>query len=926
MSDQLLTIKLYPPTPRPGQVDRPRLIQKLSQGLQQDRRLTLISAPAGYGKTTLVSEWLQTLDRPTTWLSLERSDNHPVQFFSYLIAAMQQVDSHIGQAFQAALESSNQADVGSDWLRGQLPALLNEINNTRTPFVLILDDYHTIVELEIHEAIGFILEHLLPSMMHLVIITRQDPLLRLSRQRSLGQVTEVRMGELRFTEEEAGAFFNQTMRLDLQPDQVIALETRTEGWIAGLQLAAISLSESTYSGETAFEPDQRAEFIRAFAGDDHHVVDYLMDEVLTHQSEPVQRFLLCTSILKRFCAPLCDCLINRQEAGEEVQSEARVSSLSILEYLQKSNIFLISLDNHRQWYRYHHLFAELLSTRFQTFHPELVAGLHSRASRWFEQAGMIADAVDHALLAEDFSRALGLIEQAARTSIWASGDLPALLNWTKRLPEDLVRTRPNLCLYCARGLFFAGQIKPAEEYLRAAAQALEGRSQNDPMAQKLRGVLYTNQATFAAMCGESRRALELVDKARPLLSRLPEDEPSSHARILHAEGVAGYLTGRVRPAEQAFARAVTLAQQAGNRNLGLDVVGCLALTLLLSGKARQASQVCEQAFVLDEAGRTAPAASAVYIAEGEILYARNELQPALEKLAIGLELGKKAGWVHVVWRGLAMLSAVKLSLGDIPGVIETLQQFEQTTRRYNNPAVNILMDAWKARMALALGDRLAADRWAESFPKQPESQAFGEFRELTLARILLAQGRYAEAVVLMDHCLAGAASEGRGQSLIEIQILRSVGLRELGKSAQALDALSEALEMAEPEGISRLFLDRLESLVDLLRQVRREKTSLSIRRFVDKLLAGIDQPAVPSPGFQPVSPGVASELLEPLSEREIEVLRLIAEGLSNPEIAAKLFLSVNTLRAHSSHIFQKLDVHNRVQAVARARELGILQS
>ncbi len=924
MTDQLLTIKLYPPTPRPGQVDRPRLLSKLTQGLQQGRRLTLISAPAGYGKTTLVSEWLQTLDRPIAWLSLEPIDNEPLQFFSYLMAAMQQVDKQIGQAFQTALEQSNQSEVSTGWLQAQLPALLNEINHSRTPFVLIFDDYHSIVELEIHEAIGFLLDHLLPGTLHLVIITRQDPLLRLSRLRSQGQVTEIRMGELRFTEEEAGAFFNQTMCLDLQPEQVAALEARTEGWIAGLQLAAISLSESAYSGEMGFEPDQRAEFIRAFAGDDHHVVDYLMDEVLTRQPEPVQRFLLYTSILKRFTAPLCDYLINWQEAGEEPRFTAPASSPAILDYLEKSNIFLISLDNHRQWYRYHHLFAELLGTRFQTIHPELVAGLHRRASFWFEQAGMTDDAVDHALLAEDFSRALGLIEQAARTSIWASGDLPALLNWTKRLPQELLRSRPNLCLYCARGLFFAGQIKPAEEYLRTAAQALDGRSPNDPMTQELRGVLYTNQATFAAVCGESQHALALAEKAAPFLSRLPEDEPSSHARILHAVGMAEYLAGRVRPAAEAFTRAVSLAQQAGNRNLGLDVVGCLGLTLLLSGKARQAGQVCEQAFVIDEAGRMTPPASAVYIAEGEVLYAQNELAPALQKLELGLELGKKAGWVHVIWRGLAMLSAVKLGLGDIPGVMDALQQFEQTALRYDNPAVNILIDAWKVRMALALGDRQAADRWAENFPTQAEAQAFGEFRAMTLARVLLAQGRYSQALVLMDKWLASAVSEERGHSVIEIQILRSIGLRELGKPDEALAALSEALELAEPEGISRLFLDRLEPLADLLRQVRREKAGPSIRRFVDRLLARIDQPMLPQPGFQTVNetPG---DLVEPLSEREIEVLRLIAEGLSNPEIAGKLFLSVNTLRAHSSHIFQKLDVHNRVQAVARARELGILK-
>ncbi len=917
MADPLLTIKLYPPTPRPGQVDRPRLLQKLDQGLQQDRRLTLVSAPAGYGKTTLVAEWLQTLHRPSAWLSLERSDNQPVQFFTYLTAAMQQIDSNIGQAFQSALAKSNQEEVSTDWLQAQLVALTNEINLTRSPFVLILDDYHTITNLEIHESLSFILDHLIPARVHLVIITRQDPLLRLSRPRSQGHMTEVRMGELRFTVEEAERFFNQTMNLDLPPDQVAALETRTEGWIAGLQLAAISLSESSYPGETASQPEQRAQFIRAFAGDDRHVVDYLMDEVLSRQPEAVQQFLLDTSILKRFCAPLCDAVIDRQAPGGE-------SCQAILEYLERCNIFLIPLDNHRHWYRYHHLFAELLSARTQAIHPDFVTQLHCRASQWFEQAGMIPDAVDHALLAEDFNRALKLIEQAARTSIWVSGDLPALLNWTRRLPENLVRSRPSLCLYCARGLFFAGQIKPAEEYLRAAAQALEARPSSDPQAQELRGVLYTNQATFAAMCGESSRALELAQMALPFLARLPEDEPSSHARIFHAIGMAEYLAGRVRPAEQAFARAVSLARQAGNRNLGMDVVGCLALTLLLAGKARQASQECEQAFALDEAGRTSPAASAVYIAQGEILYARNELESALEKLTIGLELGKKAGWMHVTWRGLAMLSAVKLGQGDIAGAVEALQQFDQTARRYNNPAINNLIEAWKARVALSLGDRETAVRWAESYPAQHESGAFLEFKELTLARLWLAQGKWAEALELLDQWLTPAIAEGRGHSLIEIQILRSVALKGLGRYAEAVPAIIQALKLAEPDGFSRLFLDRYEALVDLLHQAQREKISQNMHHFIDRLQAAFDGELVPSPAFQPAA-SQNPALPEPLSERELEVLHYLAEGLSNPQIAARLFLSVNTLRAHTLHIFQKLDVHNRMQAVARARELGILQ-
>jgi len=724
------------------------------------------------------------------------------------------------------------------------------------------------------------------------------------------------------------------MNLDLAPEQVASLETRTEGWIAGLQLAAISLSEIAPDGPAALDRAHRSEFIQAFAGDDRHVMDYLMDEVLSRQPEPVQRFLLQTSMLKRLSAPLCDAVIENRESRRDASRsrdvplhDSRVSTLEslsssqeILEYLEKSNLFLLPLDNRRQWYRYHHLFTELLARRLQSVHPELLPELHCRASRWYEQAGMTADAVDHALLAEDFNRALGLIEQAARTSIWASGDLPVLLNWSNRLPEEVVRTRPRLCLYYARALFFGGQVNAAEDYLRAAAQALDTRQKTDASTQELFGVLYTNQATFAAMRGESQAALELAQKA---LALVPEEDYSAQARVYHAIGMAEYFSGRIQPAETAYSQSVDLARLAANRNLAFDVTACLALTLLMAGHPRQAAQVCEDALAGDEASRLAPAASAIYIAHAEVLYAQNELRAALEKLEIGIDLARQVGWAHVLWRGFLNLSAVKRGLGDTTGAQEALMQFEQVVLRYNIKPVNRLMEAWRARVALSLGDLRPARRWIVDYKTQSRDGTFPEFEDLTVVRILLAQNKPAEALALLDVRLPSAEKDGRNQSVIEILTLQAIAMMNLGHQDAALESLIRAVEKAEPEGIARVFLDRPASLVDLLRQIRHSKASAAVSVYAGKLLAAIEQPDVDQPAVQRGGFSAPS-LVEPLSERELEVLQLISAGLSNPEIAARLFLSVNTLRAHTSNIYRKLDVHSRVQAASRARELGII--
>jgi LuxR family maltose regulon positive regulatory protein len=898
MDNQLLTMKLYAPPLRLGLVHRMRLLEKMNIGLQAGKRLTLITAPAGYGKTTLALEWLVNLNRTYSWLSLDHTDNYPYQFLTYLIAALGKVDEKVEQILESIVQEQTEQDE-STRVHSLLTALVNQLTRIQTPFTLVLDDYHTITDLTIHEALAFILEHQ-PPQMHLIIATRQDPLLPLSRLRTREQLTEIRLGELRFTQEETNQFLNETMKLGLLPDEIVALEVRTEGWIAGLQLAALSLSELPARSQTPLDLEARSKYIKAFAGDDRHVVDYLLDEVLSRQPEEVQRFLLNTSVLSRLSGPLCDTLL-----GNPAQS-----SQQLLEGLERSNLFIIPLDNRRQWYRYHHLFADLLNSRLQSTNPDRVPALHHRASGWFESAGMFADAVDHALLAEDFDSALRLIEEIAGVSIWASGELPVLLNWSKRLPEEVLSTRPRLSLYCARALFFNGQVEMADRYLQQAEDALRARGQMD----ELWGVLFTNQATVRAMCGDSERALELVDQAKVLITTA---DISTHARIAHAAGTAEYLMGNMKGATAAFSDAIQFAQQANNRNLGLDVIACLALTQILSGKLSEAERLCQNALATD--APYLPTSCAIYFALALTQYERNELAQAQTTLETSIELAQEAGWLHILWQAHALQSQIQQAIGDSQNAQQAIRDAEQVALRYRIPRVSRIISAYKANIDLSAGNFEAAVRWEERYDSRSAAEKLRDFEELTRSRILLSRGDYSESLSVVNCVLEKSRAAGRTASVIEANIIRALVLESLGDCQAGIESMIEAVGLAEPEGFVRVFLNSGKSTADLLSRVRQLKIPSNVMRYSWRLLEAFNEA-----GLIHSLPKTMNVLVEPLSARELEVLRLIADGLSNPEIATRLYLSVNTLRAHATHIFQKLDVHNRMQAVARAKELGLL--
>jgi LuxR family transcriptional regulator, maltose regulon positive regulatory protein len=893
-----LSTKLYPPPLRPGLIRRAALLARLDQGLALGRVLTLVSAPAGYGKTMLVRAWLEGLTWPYTWLALDRSDNFPAQFLAYLVAALQRVNGRIGVQLKPA-------EAGAEDLTSAFETLINDINAFGHPFVLVLDDYQAITDIVIQAGLAFLLDHL-PGNLHLVLITRQDPLLRLSKYRSRGQMTELRLSDLRFTQAEVAAYLNEVMGLGLDAEQVASLAARTEGWAAGLQLAGVSLLERP-AGDGSGDERSRAGFIQNFTGDDRYVMDYLMDEVLSLESETAQRFLLYTSVLKQMCAPLCDALL--AEHAEPGDSQAQ------LERLERSNQFIIPLDHHRQWYRYHHLFGDLLHSRLQSSQPELLPELHRRASGWYESAGFIAEAIDHALLSEDFGRAVKLIEGAAPTTIWSSGDLPALLRWSIRLPEDALSTRPRLALYYARALFFSGQIETAAGYLESVRHTLLGPIHEESAQGDLLGVLHTNQATFAAMRGEVRQAIAYASQAAEWVS---DDDLSGLGRIGHALGTAHHLSGQYRAAQEILADALHQAELAANRNLGLDLAGCLALAMIERGRLAAAQAVCTQALDAFEEAEAAPPACAVYLAQARLAFEQGNLELAQTRSQVAGDLALKAGWTHVLWRVHALQAQLMAARGDAAGVEQTLWRLDQLLLQYSIPWIERLAGAYRARLALRLGDQAVAGAWSEDYENEDAGEVLPVFEELTLAEVYLTQGRPQAALHILD-LLDPALQTGDGTlAQVELGILRARALWRLERPQEARDALSQAALKASPDSLVRSFLDHKDELRIVVESWLARARPPFLAQLLESAPDALASGQAPAPVVTPVV------LVEPLSARELEVLSLIAEGMTNPEIAARLYLSVNTLRAHTTHIYQKLDVHNRVQAVSRARQLGLL--
>ncbi len=956
MSTPILATKLYIPPTRPELVPRPRLIERLNEGLR--RKLTLISAPAGFGKTTVISDWIRQSGVPAAWLSLDEGDNDPTRFLAYFIAALQRVETNIGIGALSVLQSSQAPPTESI-----LTALINEIaemSDHPSPalrpgseqglgrsFALVLDDYHVIEAQSIHHALTFLLDHL-PSQMHLVIATRADPPLPIARLRGRGQLTELRSTNLRFTPDEVAEFLNQVMGLALSVDDVASLETRTEGWIVGLQLAALAMQGQLSMQGRSRTPDAPdiTTFIKAFTGSHHFVLDYLVEEVLQRQPENIQTFLLQTSILDRLCAALVEFtahpeIINRQPALSsalskvegEVEESKIVNGQEVLEYLEHANLFIVPLDEGRRWYRYHHLFADLLRSQLSRTQPDLLPELHRRASKWFEQEGLIPEAVHHAIAAEDLDRAATLLESLA-SLLLNEGRPVTLLSLMAKLPDAVVVARPWLCVYRAWAYFLTWQFDAVEPLLQSA----ELRLSNITEAQspetfadyaRLRGRIITLRAFMAQWQGDLQGTVELSHEA---LKYLDDDDLQLRSVLETNLGDICLMSGDLASARQHLNRSITAGQAVGNFHAALGSISRLAELETIQGHLHQAAKTYRQAIQRGAewgGGQPLPGTGRVHVGLAQVLYEWNDLDGATHHLMQGIHLAEQCGEQEVVLEGYFALARLRQAQGQANAATEVLEQAEAIAPRDSRLLDTGHVSSWQARISLAQGDLNAASRWADSQKSKLSLPAVPDFRFeepcLTLVRVWIAQGkrRYdpserngslEEAIELLERLLQTAEAEKRVGRVIEILVLRALACQAQDNVAQAMTSLKRALSLAEPEGYVRVFIDEGLAINKLLRQAMSRGTA---PEYVPKLLLAFD---VSAPETQPTP----QALTEPLSERELEVLRLLTTHLSSTEIAQELFIAVSTARSHIKSIYGKLGVHNRVQAVARGQELGLV--
>ena len=892
-ADPLLASKLFVPPPPSILMYRPQLLARLAEGLS--RPLTLIAAPPGWGKTTLLSTWAAaTQPDALGWVSLDARDNDPTRFWNYLIVALQQARPGVGEASLALLQAHSPVPI-----QAVLTRLLNELATPGTDAALVLDDYHSIDTAVIHLGLTFLIEHL-PSRLHLVLATRADPPLPLARWRARGTLLEVRTDDLRFAQNEAEHFLIERLGLPLSQDMVAALEARTEGWIGGLQLAALAMRDQRELGM----------FMEAFSGSHRFIADYLVEEVFLRQSAAVQRFLLRTSVLDRFCASLCQAL----DDPEDMQDAQRQ-----LEELERGNLFLIPLDGERRWFRYHHLFADLLRARLHQEQPDLVGELHRRASGWFERAGLVEEAIDHAINAEDFPRAARLLEAIA-DPLWMGGQMATLRGWLAQLPPDVLRSHPRLLIAQAGALFFfeSRQIGLIEATLREAQAALDSTDQTPTNAEwsRLSGRIRALRASQASWQDDTDRTIAIAQEA---LERLGPDERIWRLLALTALGMAYGLRGEPAASIPPLAEATRLSADTAASYVGLGPRLWLGIVHVVQGKLREARAWFDQG--LAEVGQHASenlTAANFFVGVGLwVEYEWNELETAERHLEEGIRLAGRQQWPWVLVDAYATLARIKRLRGERDSMRELLQRMDRHAREVEIPwpwmAPRLAASMAQAWLAFGQVDRAA--EWALRFDVNgPSDLEYSlEVQRITGARLRLAEGQRARALAELDHLVPAAESHARWGRVIEIQVLRALALDGLGRHQDALNALGQALVLAESEGYVRRFVDEGPTMKGLLwhalqRGMLPTYVAILLRAFGD--------------GQEPVKLG--GSLAEALTQSERNVLRLLVAGQSGPQIAEALVVAPSTVKTHLKSIYGKLDVHSRDQAMARARELKLL--
>jgi LuxR family maltose regulon positive regulatory protein len=879
-----------------GLVQRSRLIERLNECIRPGCRLTLISAPAGFGKTTLLANWIRQTNRQVAWLSLDAGDNEPTRFWSYVISALQTVRPHFGQATLALLESIQPPPIKS-----VLTDLMNEVAGTDLDWILILDDYHVITEPAINDEFAYILDHL-PPQMHLILASRADPPWPLARLRARRTMVELRTEDLRFTLEEAATFLNSTMGLDLSPQDIALLDTRTEGWIAGLQLAALSMQGR----------DDVSGFVRAFSGSHRFVLDYLVEEVLGRQPDDLYTFLIQTSILDRLTASLCDAVL----------AAAELDSPAILAHLEQNNLFLIPLDDERRWYRYHHLFASLLSNRLTQQHPDLIPTLHGRASKWYETEGLIAKAIEHGLQSSDMQHVGQLIANNA-LAIMEHSELAVLKRLLETMPDPIVQAHPWLSLAQAWICNFTSQLDAVEPLLQRVESMLPN-SRLDTESQRITGHVAALRTGVPYVRGEMDRAIQ---RAQEALNDLPSDELAVRAWVTMVQGLALGWQGHLVEAERVLQQAREISRTGQISHVSLLTLCNLASTQRDRGHLVHAAETFREAIELGHthtgrSGQPLPVTGYADVYLGDILCEWNDLASAQEHIERGMGLCIQWGEPELLTSVYRKQASFCLAVGDPDGARTAIQKAKQVAAD---------LSAWYAdRVAihevgllLALGEIDQASDQVEQLVHKLGSDSPTDLSQamicLALVKLSIARGQAEQALQRTPKLLAFYRSAPSLEGQIWTLIQQSIAQQAQGDRRRAATSLKLALTLAKPEGYVRTFVEAGAPIDGLLRQALAQGIAPV---YVRKLLDARSGPMSHSSTSTIETP--TAPLIDPLTERELQVLRLLPTHLSSTEIASQLYVSKNTVRSHIGHIYDKLGVHSRDDAVQRAHELGLL--
>ncbi|HSL29745.1 MAG TPA: LuxR C-terminal-related transcriptional regulator [Anaerolineales bacterium] len=889
---ELLRTKLFIPRPRKNLVTRPRLVDCLNEGL--DKKLTLIAAPAGFGKTTLLSDWIPQSPRCVTWLSLDNGDNDPVKFWAYFIASLQSLWPQLGAHALTLLQSSTAPAITSI-----LTVLINETTAFEEMFAVVLDDYHVIEAKSIHETLTFLIDHL-PDNMHLVIASRVDPPLQLSRLRVHDQLTEIRANDLRFTAEEADAFLVQVMNLELSANQVQALGIRTEGWIAGLQIAGLSMQGR----------DDLSEFVQTFSGSHRHILGYLADEVLNRQPQKVLDFLLYTSILDQLCGTLCDAV------PEGMDSQA------VLEGLEHSNMFILPMDEEGKWFRYHHLFAEVLRARLKKTQPERLPELHRRASQWLETSGRAAEAIDHAISGKDFPRAAHLIAGIVQ-SYNNRGAGGTLIHWIDQLPEELVFENADLFSYKGWLLYLAGRVNDAKDYADKARAYI---TVDTPSVA--RGRLAYLDSQFAIAKGDMSAVQAFALESIEMIG-----ESDVFFRILALMTIASVQTmvGNTKDAIHHLREAVRIGEHSGQPFPTLTAHAKLANQLNIQGSLQEARAVCQHAMslYLDSSGQPSPISSIAFVEAAKLAYEEDDMEALRQYIGVATRLEEVLSIPGLSFEINYIQSLFEGAKGNLGSALALARMGRANAEQMGLRGYIAVFTALEADLLLRLNDVTALNKWIDSASSTFAGcdQLLNMYGSIVYARFLIQERNLSAAAELISRMEEAARHSNYIRPLLTLLSLKAILYKWQGDSEKAHRSLEEALYLAILQKYRRVFIDEGEPMRMLLldyHSVVKQRTAsmdnsetIQALAYLDRLLAAF--PARREPGA-PVN-GV---LPESLSDRERDILRLIATGRSNQEIADILVIAVSTVKTHINNLYGKLGTNRRTEAIAIARDLGLL--